>query len=46
MTENEPSRIVALTAQVQQILVQPPRQFKFAADRVVARLPIGNLKEL
>ena len=46
MTQNEPGGIVALTAQTQQILVQALRQIEFAADHVIARLPIGNLKEL
>ena len=46
MTQNEPGGIVALTAQTQQILVQALRQIEFAAEHVIARLPIGNLKEL
>jgi hypothetical protein len=45
VTQNEPGRIFALAAQIQQILVQAPRQIEFAANRVVARLPIGNPKE-
>ncbi len=46
VSQNEPSGIVALTAQSQQILVQALRQIEFAAVRVLARLPIRNLKEL
>jgi len=46
VAQNEPGRIIPLTAQAQQILVQAVRQIEFAAVRVVARLTIGNLKEL
>ena len=46
MTQNEPGGIVTPTAQTQQILGQALRQFKFAAERVIGRLPIWNLKEL
>ena len=46
MTQNEPGGIVALMAQTQQILGQAQRQIEFAAVHVIARLPIGNLKEL
>ena len=46
MAQNEAGRIVPLTAQVQQILVQSVRQIEFAAVRVIARLTIGNLNEL
>ena len=46
MTQNEPGSVVALTAQTQQVLVQAQRQIEFAAEHVIARLPIGNLKEL
>ena len=35
MTQNEPARIVALTAQTQQILVQALRQIEFAAVHVI-----------
>jgi hypothetical protein len=44
--ENEPAGVVALMAQAQQILVQAQRLIEFAAVHVIARLPIGNLKEL
>ena len=46
MTQNEAGGIVALTAQMQQILIQALRQIEFAADHMIARLPVGNLKEL
>ena len=46
MTQNEPGGIVTPTAQTQQILGQALRQIKFAAERVIGRLPIWNLKEL
>jgi hypothetical protein len=46
VAQNEPAGIVALAAQTQQILVQAQRQIEFAAERVVDRLPIWNLKEL
>src|ERR1700730_17900305 len=46
MTQNEPSGIVALAAQTQQILVHAQRQIEFAAEQVIERLAIGNLKEL
>src|SRR6202022_4541839 len=46
VSQNEPVRIVALTAQTQQIFVQATRQMQFAANRVIKRLSIGNLKEL
>ena len=46
MTQKEPGGIVALTAQTQQILVQALRYVEFAAERVIARLSIGNVKEL
>ena len=46
MTPNEPSGIVALTAQTQQILVQTLRQIEFAAVCMIARLPKWNVKEL
>ena len=45
VTQNEPGGIVSLTAQAQQILVKALRQIEFAAVHVIARLPIGNLKE-
>ena len=45
MTQNEPSGVVAQAAQMQQILVQALRQIEFAAGRVKARLPIGDVKE-
>src|SRR6516164_6336910 len=46
VTQKEPGGIVALTAQTQQILVQALRYVEFAAERVIARLSIGNVKEL
>src|SRR5277367_2065875 len=46
VTQNESAGIVALIAEMQQILVQALRQIEFAADRVMLRLPIGNSKEL
>jgi len=46
VTQNEPGGIVALTAQTQQILVQAQRQIELAAERVMERLPIVNVKEL
>ena len=46
MSQNEPGGVAALTAQKQQILVEAQRQLKFAADRVIECLPIGNPKEL
>jgi hypothetical protein len=46
VTQNEPADIVALTAQTQQILVQALRLIEFSPAHVIARLPIGNLKEL
>ena len=46
VTQNEPSGVVALTAQAQQILVQAQRQIEFAAVGVIASLPVGNVKEL
>src|SRR5437762_959978 len=46
VTQNESGGIVALTAQTQQIRVQPQRQIEFPADHVVPRLPIRYPKEL
>ena len=46
VSQNEPSRIVALLAQVEQILVRALRQIEFAAPYMITRPPIGNLKEL
>src|SRR5437899_3241373 len=46
VTQNEAGGIVALTAQMQQILGQTLRQVEFAAEQMIAGLPIGNLKEL
>src|SRR5262245_41131484 len=46
MPQNEPSGIVALAAQTQQILGQALRQIKFTAIYVIVRLPIRNVKEL
>ena len=46
MTQHHAGGIVALAAQPQQVLVQALRQIEFAAERVMAGLPIGNVKEL
>src|ERR1700730_6867170 len=46
VTQNEPGGIVALPAQTPRMLAQAPAQLDFAALQVIARLPIGNLKEL
>ena len=46
MSQNKPCGAAALTAEIQQILVEAQRQLKFAADRVIECLPIGNPKEL
>jgi hypothetical protein len=46
MPENEPGRVIALAAQPQQILIQALRPIEFGAGRVMARLPIRDLKEL
>src|SRR5262249_11224198 len=46
VTQNQPSRVVALTAQTQQILIDALRQLEFAAVYVIEGLPIGNVKEL
>jgi hypothetical protein len=45
VSQNETGGIIALAAQTQQILGQALRQIEFAADRVIDRLRIGNLKE-
>src|SRR5262249_25231666 len=45
VTQDEPGGVVAPAAQTQQILVQALRQIEFAAGRVKARLPIGDVKE-
>ena len=46
MTENEPGRRVALTAEAQQIRVQVLRQIQFAVDHVMERLLKGDLEEI
>ena len=46
MTQDDASGIVALAAQTQQILVQLLRKIQFAAIRVIAGLPIGDVEEL
>src|SRR6516165_6683544 len=46
VTQNEPSRIISLAAQTQQTLIQVQRQIQFATEHAIARLPIGNVKEL
>jgi len=46
MAQDEAVRVIPLTAQTQQVLVQALRQIEFAAVRVIARLSIGNLNEL
>ena len=45
VTQKEPSRIVALTAEKQQISVQALRQIQFAVDDVMERLRKRNLQE-
>ncbi len=45
MPQDEPGGIVALAAKTQQILVHAQRQIEFAAGRVIARLPQGDMKE-
>jgi len=44
VSQNEPGRIVTLTAQTQQILVQAQRQIELTTVHVIARLPKGDLK--
>src|SRR6516225_7519173 len=46
VTENKSCGVIALSAEMHQILVQPQRQVQFAPLRVIARLPMRNLKEL
>jgi hypothetical protein len=46
VTQNEPGRVVALTAQTQQVLSETLRLIQFAPVRVIARLPKWNLNEL
>ena len=46
MAQNKAGHVVPLTAQTQQILIQALREIEFAAVRVIARLPVGNLNEL
>jgi hypothetical protein len=46
VTQDEPPGIGALAAETQQVLIQAQRHVDFAAIHVVARLPIGNVKEL
>ena len=46
VTHYEPGGIVPSTAQAQQILIQAQRHIQFAAMRVIAGLPAGNLNEL
>jgi hypothetical protein len=46
MAQNEPSGIVVLAAQTQQILVQALRQIQFAAERMIDGLRKGNMKKL
>src|SRR5690242_20150844 len=45
VAQNKPRRVVALTAQTQQIRVQALRQIKFAAHAVIQCLPMRNVKE-
>ncbi len=45
MTQSEAGRVVSLSAQTQQILVQAVRYIEFTAVHVIERLPKGNLKE-
>src|SRR5262245_25966752 len=46
VTQNQSGRIVALTAQTEQILIEALRQIEFATVHVIEGLPIGNVKEL
>jgi hypothetical protein len=46
VTQNEPAGIVALTAQVQQILGQAQRHIEFTAECMIAGLSIGDVNEL
>ena len=46
MTHYEPGGIVPSTAQMQQVLGERLRPVQFAAMRVIAGLPAGNLNEL
>ena len=46
VTHYAPGGIVPPTAQAQQILIQAQRHIQFAAMRVIAGLPAGNLDEL
>src|SRR6266566_1065032 len=46
VTQNEAGGIIALPAQAQHIIVQALRQIEFAAEHVIAGLPIGHAKEL
>src|SRR6516164_6504468 len=45
VAQNEAGGVVPVTAQAQQIFVQALRQIEFAAVRVIARLPVGDLNE-
>ena len=46
MTQNEPAGIVALYTQSQQLLAQPVCPVEVSASRMMARLPVGDLKKL
>src|SRR5215831_17579398 len=46
VTQNEPARIVALTASIQNVLGQPQRQIEFAAVDVIPSLAPRNVEEL
>src|SRR5271156_4345159 len=46
VTQNETGRIVALTAQPQQIFSENLRPIKFVADRVIMRLTPRDVNEL
>src|SRR6516225_10715024 len=46
VTQDEPSYIVVLVAQTQQIFVEAPRQIELAAAIVIEGLPIRNVEEL
>src|SRR5215813_10944568 len=46
VTQNEPARIVALTASMQNVLGQAQRQIEFAAVGVISRLSPRGVDEL
>jgi len=46
VTQNEPGGIVALTANLQEILTQALRQIEFASSEMVTRLPMWDPEKL